>query len=261
MKKSLFCLALIVTVASLFLINVNLFASETDDRIESSARKTYVFKTYLKGDDIKIQSTDGVVTLTGTVSEESHKSLAKETVASLPGVKSVDNKLEVKGEVPAEHSDAWLITKVKTTLLFHRSVSATGTEVLAKDGTVTLRGKADSAAQKDLTTEYAKDVEGVKAVKNEMTVLAAVTKPGEKTTGEKVDAMTESVDDASITALVKTTLLYHRSTSALNTTVETKEGVVTLGGKAKNAAEKDLATKLVSDVHGVKKVVNNMTTP
>ncbi len=260
MKKSLFCLSL-VTVASLFLINVNLFASDTDDRIESSVKKTYVFKTYLKGDDIKIKSTDGVVALTGTVAEESHKSLARETVASLPGVKSVDNKLAVKGEVPAEHSDAWLITKVKTTLLFHGSVSATGTEVLAKEGTITLRGKADSSAQKDLTTEYAKDVEGVKAVKNEMTVVTAVTKPGEKTTGEKVDAMTESVDDASITALVKTTLLYHRSTSALNTTVETKEGVVTLAGKAKNAAEKDLATKRVSDVHGVKKVVNNMTTP
>ena len=27
-----------------------------------------------------------------------HKSLAEETVASLPGVKSVDNKLEIKGE-------------------------------------------------------------------------------------------------------------------------------------------------------------------
>ena len=54
------------------------------------------------------------------------------------------------------------------------------------------------------------------------------------------------------------TLLYHRSTSALKTTVETKEGVVNLGGNAKNAAEKDLATKLVSDVHGVKQVVNNM---
>lgn len=258
MKKSLFCLSL-VTVASLFLLNVNLFASDTDDRIESSAKKTYVFKTYLKGDDIKIKSTDGVVALTGTVSEESHKSLARETVASLPGVKSVDNKLVVKGEAPAEHSDAWLIAKVKTTLLFHGSVSATGTEVLANDGTITLRGKADSAAQKDLTTEYAKDVEGVKAVKNEMTVVTAATEPGEKTTGEKVDAMTESVDDASITALVKTTLLYHRSTSALNTTVETKEGVVTLAGKAKNAAEKDLATKLVSDVHGVRNVVNNMT--
>jgi osmotically-inducible protein OsmY len=72
-------------------------ASKTDDRIESSAKKSYVFKTYLKDDDIKIQSKDGVVTLTGTVSEEAHRSLAQETVANLPGVKSVDNRLEVKG--------------------------------------------------------------------------------------------------------------------------------------------------------------------
>jgi len=258
MKKTMYCLALIVTVTVVFLFNVNLFASVTDDRIESSAKKSYVFKTYLKGDDIKIQSKDGVVTLTGTVSEESHKSLAQETVASLPGVKSVDNKLGIKGEIPAAYTDAWLITKVKATLLFHRNVNATGTEVLAKDGIVTLRGEATNSAQKDLTTEYAKDVEGVKNVKNEMTILTAATKPGKKTIGEKIDSISEKIDDASITALVKTTLLYHRSTSALKTTVETKEGVVMLGGKAKNAAEKDLATKLVSDVHGVKKVVNNM---
>jgi hyperosmotically inducible periplasmic protein len=54
-------------------------------------------------------------------------------------------------------------------------------------------------------------------------------------------------------------LRYHRSTSALNTKVETNGGVVTLGGKATSASEKDLATKFVSDVYGVKTVVNNMT--
>jgi len=259
MKKTMYFLALIVTVTTLFLFNFSLFASEMDDRIESSAKESYVFKTYFRGDDIKVQSIDGVVNLTGTVSDESHKSLAQETVAGLPGVKSVDNKLEVKGEVPAEYTDAWLITKVKSALLFHRNVNATGTEIFAKDGTVILRGEATGKAQKDLTTEYAKDVEGVKNVKNEMTVLTAEKKSGKKTMGEKVDAISESIDDASITAQVKMTLLYHRSTSALKTTVETKDGVVTLGGKAKNAAEKDLATKLVSDVHGVKKVVNNMT--
>jgi osmotically-inducible protein OsmY len=35
--------------------------------------------------------------------------------------------------------------------------------------------------------------------------------------------------------------------------------VVTLSGKAKNESEKDLATKLVDDVHGVKSVKNLMT--
>jgi osmotically-inducible protein OsmY len=54
-------------------------------------------------------------------------------------------------------------------------------------------------------------------------------------------------------------LLYHRSTSGLKTKVETKNGVVTLHGKAKNAAEKDLATKFAKDVNGVKSVENLMT--
>ncbi|MDO8948391.1 MAG: BON domain-containing protein [Desulfocapsaceae bacterium] len=258
MQKTTCRLALMVTAASLFLTNVPVFASETDNRIESSAKQSYVFKTYLKGDDIKIESKDGVATLTGTVSGEGHKLLAQETVASLPGVASVDNKLVENGEVPAVYTDAWLIAKVKSTLLFHRNLSATETEVLAENGTVTLRGEATSAAQKDLATEYVKDVEGVKALKNEMTVSTAGLKSSEKTIGQKMDAVGESIDDASVTALVKVTLLSHRSTSALNTTVETKDGMVKLGGKARNAAEKDLATKIVVDVPGVKSVFNNM---
>jgi len=40
-------------------------------------------------------------------------------------------------------------------------------------------------------------------------------------------AMGEEIDDASITVLVKTALFYHRSTSGLYTTVETKDGLVT----------------------------------
>ncbi len=259
MKKITCRLALMVTVASVFLTNVPLFASETDNRIESSAKQSYVFKTYLKGDDIKIQSKDGVAILTGTVSGEAHKLLAQETVASLPGVKGVENKLEEKGEVPAVYTDAWLIAKVKSTLLFHRNLSATETEVFAENGTVTLRGEATSTAQKDLATEYAKDVEGAKAVKNEMTVSPAAPKSAAKTMGQKIDTVGELIDDASVTALVKATLLGHRSTSALHTTVETKDGMVKLGGKARNAAEKDLATKIVVDVHGVKSVFNNMT--
>lgn len=259
MKKTMYCLALIITVVSSFLINVRLFASEIDDRIESSAKQSYVFKSYLNGDNIIIQSKDGVVSLTGTVSEESHKSLARETVASLSGVKSVDNKLELKGEVPAANSDVWLITKVKSALLFHRNVSVTEIEVLAKDGIVTLRGEATSAARKNLATEYAKDVEGVKNVTNEMTVLIPATKPSKKTADEKVDAMSESIDDASITAMVKTTLRYHRSTSVLNIAVVTKKGVVELRGKFKTMAGKKQATKIVSDVYGVKSVVNIMT--
>ena len=249
--KARFSLALMVVAAFLLALSLPVQASKTDDQIISSAKKSYVFKHNLKDDDIKIQSKDGAVTLTGSVSEESHKTLARETVASLSGVKKVDNRLEVKGApLAATNSDAWLVTKVKTTLLFHSSVSASATEVDVKDGIVTLRGDAASQAQKDLTTEYAKDVDGVKDVRNEM----AVANPSKKT-----QTAGDQIDDASITGLSKMTLLYHRSTSGLNTSVTTKNGVVTLTGKAKSAAEKDLATKYVNDVNGVKSVKNQMT--
>ena len=249
--KRIYPIALLAATSVLLVTSAPLRASDTDDRIESSAAKWYVFKTYLKDDSIKTESKNGAVTLTGTVSESSHKSLAQDTVTSLPGVKSVDNQLVVNGEQPAEHSDTWISMKVKSALLFHRNVSATGTTVYVNKGIVTLQGEASSQAQKELTTEYARDVDNVKKVKNEMTIIATPAVPGE-TVGDKID-------DASITAQVKSSLMAHHSTSALKTGVETTDGVVTVSGIAKNAAEKSLVTKLVTDINGVTSVINNMT--
>lgn len=225
-------------------------AAEIDDRIEAAAQDSYVFRTYLKEDSIKPESQDGQVTLTGMVADEKHKSLAQETVANLPGVTGVDNQLKVREDAPDRNTDAWVGIQVKTALLFRRNVSGTGTQVDVNNGVVTLRGEADSLAQKDLATEYAKDVEGVKEVRNEMTVVDPSQRAPEK--------ISEKIDDASITAQVKMALLSHRSTSVLQTKVDTDNGTVVLSGKAKNAAEKDLVTKLVRDINGVESVVNNM---
>lgn len=239
----------ILTALALLVYGMPAYASKKDRSIELSAKQSYVFKAYLQGDNIKIQSKGGAVTLTGTVAESFHKSLAQETVAGLPGVESVDNRLEVKDSSSVKHSDTSLRDKVKVTLLFHRSASAGKIKVDVKDGIVTLRGKVDSQAQKELMTENVKDVEGTKGVNNEM----AVTKTPEKqrTAGEKID-------DASVTAQVKITLINHRSTSLLSTTIKTKSGIVTVGGKARNSLEKDLVTKLVADINGVKSVKNLM---
>lgn len=252
--KTLYSLSVSTVATVLLAFSMPVYADNNsekmDSSIENSAKQSYVFKTYLQSDEIKIKSNNGSVTLTGTVTENFHKSLAQETVAGLPGVKSVDNKLETKTVTPSINSDAWIRDKIKVTLSFHRSVSALSTEVDVKNGIVTLRGNAASQAQKELTTEYTKDVDGVKDVKNEMNVAKNSITP--QTIGEKID-------DSSITGQVKLVLLYHRSTSALNTKVETMNGIVTLYGKAKNAQEKDLATKLANDVHGVINVNNRMT--
>lgn len=236
---------------TVFLCSGAVFASEMDSRIETSARKSYVYQTYLKNDDVTIQSKNGDVTLKGSVADQSHKSLAKETVANLPGVKSVDDQLMIKNELPVENSDGWIGMKVKAALLFHRNVNAFKTEVNVKDGVVTLKGEALSQAQKDLAGEYAKDVSGVKGISNEMTI-APVMNDAAQTLGEKID-------DASIIAQVKLALLSHHSTSAVNTKIAVTDGVVTISGVAKNEAEKVLVSKLVNDVNGVISVANNMT--
>ena len=249
--KVKYSLALVVAAVALLASGGPLRASETDDRIETSFKKTYVYKTYLKDEHIKISSKDGAVTLSGDVYNETHKPMAQDTAAALPGVTSVDNRIAVVGDQPAESSDTWISMKVKAALLYRRNVSGTKTEVYVKDGIVTLKGVAANQAQKDLTTEYAKDIVGVTGVKNEMTVSRISAKPDQ--------TLSEKIDDASITAEVKGSLLSHRSTSMLSTKVSTTDGVVTVSGTAKNDAEKALVTKLATDINGVQSVVNNMT--
>jgi osmotically-inducible protein OsmY len=241
---------LLASAALIQVVAMPLQASELDSRIEASAKSSYNFKTYLKDDKIKVTSTNGAVILTGSVAEEQHRALAQETIAELPGVKSVDNQLTMVGDQPAEKSDGWISMKVKTALTFHKNVSGTGTGVHTQEGVVTLSGIASSEAQKQLTGEYAKEVDGVKEVRNDL----IVTKPA-----KPASTLGEKVDDASITAQIKSSLLFHKSTHALATKVTTKNGMVTLRGEAKNAAEKDLVTKLSEDINGVKRVNNQMT--
>lgn len=249
--KTAYIAAILVAASILILATVPARASKTDSRIENSAKSSYVFKAFLKDDAVKVKSKDGSVTLTGTVSESSHKSMAEETVSSLPGVKSVSNQLTVTGQPASPSSDTWIGEKVRGTLLFHRSVSYVDTKVSVVNGKVTLSGMADSEAQKQLTSEYTKDVSGVTEVDNQMTVAKSPAKTP-RTTGEKID-------DASITTQVRLTLLFHHGTDVFDTKVSTHKGVVTLAGTAKNQAEIDLATKRVIDIHGVESVNNLMT--
>ncbi len=243
--------ALALAAAVVFAAGASVQASEIDDSIGPAFKQTYAYKAYLQDDAIRTEAKEGVVTLTGTVAEEFHKTLAAETMASLPGVLRVENQLATRAEVATASADEWIVRKVKLALMFHQNVNASATAVEATAGVVTLKGEAANLAQKELTAEYAKDIEGVTEVKNDMTIAATPVMP-ERTGSEKID-------DASITAQVKTALLAHRSTSAVKVQVVTRNGEVALTGIAQNDAEKSLVSKLVADIKGVINVKNEMT--
>lgn len=230
---------------------IALFATPAVDRkIEDAAKASYNYRTVLD-DKVKVKADDGVVTLTGTVQDKDDRDLAADTVENLPGVTSVKNDIKIESTYP-DHSDGWMALKIRSRLLVKANVSVASTKVDVRDGVVTLTGTADNAAQKELTEIYAKEIDGVKSVKNDLVIKTPAAMANDRTVGEKVD-------DASITSQVKMALVGHKSTSALKTKVVTTDGVVRVTGVAKNEAEKSLVSKLAMDVRGTKSVTNDMT--
>ena len=242
-------------ISALFLLLAGpialLASSSTDRKIEEAAKSSYNYRTVLE-DNVKVKANDGIVTLTGTVQDKDDKALAADTVENLPGVTAVKNEIVVKSEYP-EKSDKWIALKIRSRLLTKSNVSLTSTKVNVTDGNVVLTGTAENAAQKDLTEAYAKDIDGVKNVQNEIVIKekAAGEIAADRTMGEKID-------DASITSQVKYALLSHKGTSALKTKVTTRDGVVIITGTANSDAEKSLVTKLAQDVRGTISVNNEM---
>lgn len=250
--KNLSALPAVLSVVLLLLSGTPVSAAADARRIETSARQSYVFRTYLAADEIKIHSTGDNVILTGTVAENFHRTLAQETIAALPGVRSIENKLVGNVAAPTANSDAWLHDNVLVALLFHRGINAAAIQIEVKDAIVTLRGVAVSTAQIKQLKDYAGNVGGIKAVKSELRVTRAVHRVPLPT------GMT--IDDASVSAQVNMTLAHHRVTNVLNSSVTTRRGVVTVTGKAGSSAEKRLVTRLIADINGVKRVKNLMKT-
>ena len=72
-------------------------------------------------------------------------------------------------------------------------------------------------------------------------------------------AASASVDDASITARVKTTLLNDPQVNATKIDISTSNGVVTMTGSVRSQPERERAIQLARQVSGVKDVKANLT--
>ena len=65
--------------------------------------------------------------------------------------------------------------------------------------------------------------------------------------------------DAAVVSSFKNSYVYTTYLNDDSVETEAKDGVVTLTGLAKSAAEKTLVTELATDIHGVVSVKNDMT--
>lgn len=153
------------------------------------------------------------------------------------------------------HSDLWLKAALVTTYTLNQHLNPLDIQVQVNDGVARLQGRVDSSVEKDLATALAYGVDGIRAVDNQL----AVVEPDAPRGASKGDRFLARVNDANITAKVKSQLLWNSSTQGLRIDVDTADAVVSLNGEVRSAAESELAERIARNTSGVRKVVNRLS--
>lgn len=146
-------------------------AAIDDTAITAQVRSKLNGTDRLKDSSIRIETTNGVVTLRGSVEDGQAKDQAKQIAQKVDGVKSVDNQLSVTGGRLANSeqavSDSWITTKVKSRLVGNDPKQAFKVNVTTDNGVVTLKGTLGDESDVQRVTRIAREVEGVKSVNAE----------------------------------------------------------------------------------------------
>lgn len=152
-----------------------------------------------------------------------------------------------------KYNDTWSEAALATTYTLNRHLNPFKIDVEVKDGTALLTGTVDSEVERDLAGELALGVEGVDKVENHLKV-----EPGTKITAPDDDGFMSRVNDANITAKVKSQLLWNSNTEGLQIDVDTDNRVVTLKGEVSSEAEADLAEQIARNTSDVRDVNNRL---
>jgi osmotically-inducible protein OsmY len=151
-------------------------------------------------------------------------------------------------------TDARQETQIWTAYALSPYLRANDLKVTVHGGKATLNGTVEEGVNKDLAKQIALGVNGITTVDNDIVVKPDYMPPAKSSTR----SFGETVDDASITAAVKSKLLWSKHADGLTTDVDTRYGKVTLTGTADSAAAKDLAKTLALNTKGVVSVDNKL---
>ena len=148
-------------------------------------------------------------------------------------------------DVKAEVTDSWLTARTKIALYADERVKGGQVSVETVNGTVRLHGKVDSDEARAAAASIAGGIEYVKAVKNDLQVVA----PG--------DRKVTDTSDQDITRQVESRLA--KTDQLTEVAVRTDAGVVMLTGAAASIGASARASELARAVPGVRAVKNELT--
>jgi osmotically-inducible protein OsmY len=145
-------------------------------------------------------------------------------------------------------------SQIWTTYALSPYLRANDLKVSVHEGKATLTGNVAEDVNKDLAKQIALGVDGIKSVDNKIEVVPNYKMP----TQSAERSYGEVIDDASITAEVKSKLMWSRYADGLTANVDTARGKVKLSGTAQSTEAKDAAGKLAGNTRGVNSVNNQL---
>ena len=148
--------------------------TEIDDSVVSTQVKSALLADPdIKGFDFKIATRKGEVQLSGFVDNQSQIERALVVTQAVQGVKSIDNKVSLKGAASTlgnKVDDSIVTTQIKAALLGDASIKSLDIAVVTRQGVVQLSGFVDNQNQIDRAIEVVHSIAGVSSVSNEMSI-------------------------------------------------------------------------------------------
>ncbi|MEO7108439.1 MAG: BON domain-containing protein [Rhodoferax sp.] len=144
-----------------------------DSVITSSIKSALLADADIKSFDFKVETRKGEVQLSGYVDNQSQVDRAITITRAVAGVKDVQNNVVLKGAptTVGKKVDATIMTsRVKAALLADASIKSFDIAVVTRDDEVLLTGFVDNQTQIDRAMEVARGIDGVRLVRNEMSI-------------------------------------------------------------------------------------------
>jgi len=162
--------------------------------------------------------------------------------------------------LPAEDaakSDTWLQAQLVTTYGLNDTLNSFPIEVHVNDGVAQLSGVVSTDVERELAVEIAKGIDGIKQVKDNIQVDPGASASREKSEGDR--SLYRNIENMTVTAKIRTKLMWDRHTDGLGIDVKTDAGVVKLQGQVPDAATRDLVVQIAKNTSGVRKVLDELT--
>jgi hyperosmotically inducible protein len=239
----------------------SIFSSTGDADTSRKVKTALGLSKRLSRFDVNVNTSDGIVTLTGQVPSEDIKSLAGEIARDTAGVKSVTNEITVDPAAqPSSESvhveDLEIRVAILEALAHSRELGGKSIDVKVENRSVTLSGSVETPTQRSGAEQIARAVDGVAGVTNnvEVTNPQAASEP-------PASNAPPSEPNADLAKRIEFELYRTNAFNTQTMQIKSEDGEVTLGGTVRSRAEQLLAERVAQTVTGVKKVKNDLKVP